>query len=624
MENFVYQPETFADIRIMRYQVPGFDNLSSNDKKLLYYFSKSCIAGRNITWDQNHSQNLEIRGALEKVYLCYSGDKSVPEWELFCVYLKQIWVSNGIHHGYSSQKILPEFDQEYLKELLNDVGIIEFPFDLIYNPEIQPLKVEQSDQYVGEHIQRSAVNFYDRSITDEQAKEYYTSQNYPQGVMRGLNSKLVQNQNGLQELVWKVGGIYNQELKQVVYWLKRALSVTNEAQTRWVTQLIRYYETGDLIAFRDFNIEWLKDTNSNVDMIQGFIETYSDPLGYKGMFEGIVQVKDPIGSQRVNVLQNNAQWFEDHLPVMYQHKRKVTKGICANAIHVVCMVGDCAPMPVIGVNLPNDEHLRSTYGSKSVTLGNIIDAYGEIDKTSGLLFEFMKDETAIAGWKAHGDLFFNLEVDIHECLGHASGQLENDVPGKSTALKAYGSTIEEARADLVALYFITDPKLVELGLVPQDSFPGSLYDQYFASGLMLQLRRVKPGDSLHEAHMRNRQMITKWVIHHTDAVEIMKVDGNTTIKIHDYHDVRYTIGLLLREVQRIKSQGDFDAAQNIVETYGVTVDLELHQEVLDRVAKYDVKPYTAIINPQLSMDGNERVTLEYPMDFAQQMLYYSL
>lgn len=629
--SFQYKCEEFSDIRVLRYQIPNFDKLSDKNKELAYYLCQSCLAGRDIFWDQNFKYNLKIRNALESIFKQYPGDRKCKEWEHFHTYLKRIWVANGIHHHYSNKKIKPGFSEEYFEELLSSTIYI-YDLDnlkhIIFNPKTHNTKVEQSSE--GSLVMKSSVNYYDDCIKDDDVKTFYNSQKTGDGVSKGLNSKLVWDNDvsKLQEQKWTTNNMYAVQLKQVVYWLEKAVNVAEPIQQSWLNKLIEFYNTGDLNIHKEYQIEWLKDVDSPVDMIQGFIETYNDPLGFKGSFEGIVYIKDLEGCKRVKILQDNAQWFESNLPTYPHHKRDIAKGVNAYAINVICEVGDSSPITPIGVNLPNNKYLKENYGSKSITLSNIINAYNEADKSSGLLEEFTLDKEIYKILTEHGELLHNLSVDIHECLGHASGKLEKDVNVES--LGVYGHTLEEARADLVALYYIYHPKLVELGVVPSRNVAKAEYNEYLTNGLLSQLKRIQLGEDLEESHMRNRQLICKWVLEKCKSVSLIKSQGKHYVNIEDYEKLMESFGDLLREIQRITSQGDYQSAKKLVEKYGIKIDRELHKEVLERVKKYNIKPFSAMLNPVITMiqigntdKSKKEFKIEYPNYLTSQMLYYS-
>jgi len=631
--SFQYLTETFADKKIIRYRVPGFDQLSLQQKKLVYYLTQAGLAGRDIMYDQNYRHNLEIRRALDKIAADYAGDRESENWQNFLVYAKNVWFSNGIHHHYSNDKFKPEFSEDYLKELLAATSAELSPeaMQAIFDPAFDAKKINQSAEDL---VLASAVNFYDPGITQAEAEAFYAEKKQQlenERVSMGLNSKLVRNEAGeLEEAVWHLDGMYGPAIEQIVFWLEKAVAVAeNEAQANALKLLIDYYKTGDLETWDKYNVAWVQATEGDIDYINSFIEVYNDPLGYKGSYENIVQITDFAASERMGVVSENAQYFEDNSPIMDEHKKEDVVGITYRVVTVAGEAGDASPATPIGVNLPNANWIRAKHGSKSVSLGNIIEAY---DKAGGggMLEEFAHDQEEIARDKAHGDLAAKMHTALHEVIGHASGQLEEGVATPKETLKNYASPLEEARADLVALYYIMDPKLQELGLVPSNEVGKAEYDGYLKNGYMLQLRRIEPGNQIEQAHMRDRQMISRWVVERgteNGAIEVLKRDGKTFIDIKDYEEVRKLFGELLREVQRIKSQGDYEAGKDLIETYGVQVDPELHAGVLERVEKLNIPPYGGFINPRLvpEMDESGEITdikVEYPDDFMQQMLRY--
>jgi len=631
-DTFNYHTESFADKKILRYQVPGFDQLTLQQKKLVYYLVQAGLSGRDIIYDQNYRHNLAIRRALEKVVGDYQGDRSTPEWKELMLYARQVWFSNGIHHHYSNDKFIPGFSQEYFEGLMGAVGASLAPEALraMFDAGFDARKVDQSG---GDLLANSAVNFYDPDITQAEAEAFYAKMKKSlkdNRVSLGLNSKVVRNAKGqLEEAVWKVGGMYSPAIEQIVFWLEKAVEVAeNEAQGNALKLLIEYYKTGSLETWDQYNIAWTQATEGDIDYINSFIEVYNDPLGYKGSYENIVEITDFDASQRMAVVSENAQYFEDNSTIMEEHKKKEVTGITYKVVTVAGESGDASPATPIGVNLPNANWIRVQYGSKSVSLGNISDAYAAAEGP-GLLQEFAHDAEEIARANEYGGLAGKMHTALHEVIGHASGQLEPGVD-PSESLKNYASPLEEARADLVALYFIMDPKLVELGLAPSLEVGKAQYDSYLKNGLMLQLRRIEPGKSIEQAHMRNRSMVSHWVLEkskESGAVELVKRDGKTFVDVRDYGKVREIFGQLLREVQRIKSQGDYEAGKNLIETYGVKVDPEIHAEVLRRAEALNIPPYSGFINPKLSavMDESGQITdvqVEYPADFVKQMLEY--
>lgn len=634
-ENFQYLSEQFADLKLIRYQIPGFDKLSLDQKKLVYFLTQAGLSGRDIIYDQNYRHNLSIRTALEKIVQNYTGDKSSDDWKNFMVYTKRVWFSNGIHHHYGMQKIMPGIERSYFEGLLADTGtdLSKEVVDAIFEPDIDAKKVNL-DINKG-LLLGSATNFYAPDITADEVDVYYASimdTKTDTPISYGLNSKMVRDENGnLKEEIWKVGGMYGKALKEVVKWLGKAAEVAeNDAQKKGLELLVKYYTTGDLKVWDDYNIVWAAATEGDIDYINGFVEVYNDPKGYRGSFESIVEIKDFESSARMAKLEENVQWFEDNSPIMDEHKKKNVTGVSYKVVTVAGEAGDASPTSPIGVNLPNANWIRARYGSKSVSLGNITDAY---DKAAGggMLGEFTYTEEELNRVKKYGEIGDKMHTALHEVVGHASGQINPGVGTPKETLKNYSSALEEGRADLVALYYIMDPKLVELGLF-ENLEPGKEeYDGYIRNGLLTQLRRLELGDDVEEAHMRNRQMIAAWVYEkgQPDNVIEKKIrDGKTYFVINDYDKLRELFGQLLREVQRIKSEGDFDAGQALIEGYGVKVDQDLHREVLERSKNLKSAPYGGFINPELKPVTNENgeitdIKVHYPEDFTQQMLDYS-
>ena len=632
---FVWQTEQFADLKMIRYQVPGWDQLSPKQRALVYCLNQAGLSGRDMMYDQNNRYNLRIRHLLESIYNGFEGDKSTKGWDRFETYLKRIWFSNGIHHHYANTKIMPEFSQAYFAELVETVGaeVSDELMAVIFDPAVEAKKVEQ-DATKG-LVEASAVNFYAPDVSTEEAQAYLASiveEGSRTPVEYSLNSRLVKNADGeIEEQAYRVGGLYGEALEQVVIWLNQAaLYAENDKQAAALRNLIAYYETGDLEKWQLYNINWVQDTEGDVDYINGFVEVYNDPLGYTGSYETIVQIKDFDASERMKVLMDNAQWFEDHMPFMDAHKKKEVVGITYNVVNVAGEAGDASPSTPIGVNLPNSNWIRVVHGSKSVSLGNIVSAY---DKASGggLLSEFAHDDVEVARSESHGALAGKLHTAMHEVIGHASGKLEDGVGEPKQTIKEYSSTLEEGRADLVALYFMLDEKMVELGLMKTLETGKSEYDSYIRNGMMLQLRRLEKGADIEEAHMRNRAWISHWCFERAqESGAITKVvrDGKTFLDIKNYEALRVLFGELLQEVQRIKSQGDYEAAKALVEGYGVKVDQAIHEEVLTRSEALGIAPYGGFINPEMQAtyaeDGMIRdVKLVYPDDFATQMLNYS-
>lgn len=643
--DFQYVSEQFADLKILRYRVPGFDELSLQQKKLLYYLAEAAKSGRDIMWDQNYKYNLTIRRTLEAV-ISSRPDTAAAEWGKFMEYTKRVWFSNGIHHHYGSEKLMPEFSEAYFAAVVGQAdsallplragetvsGLIARLTPVLFDPAVAAKKVNKDAG--ADIIAESAVNFYE-GLTNEEVDAYYKSLIDPADttpVSYGLNSKLMKENGQIVEKVWKVGGMYSPAIEKVVYWLEQAVSVAEtEQQAKALQLLIEYYRTGDLKKFDEYSIAWVQDTASAIDVINGFIEVYNDPKGFKGSFESVVSIRDPEATKRIAAIGKEAQWFEDHSPILDEHKKKEVKGISARVINVVAEGGDATPSTPIGINLPNANWIRALHGSKSVNLANIVSAYEEAGKAAGgALEEFSESPEVLERQKQYGSLADALHTDMHEVIGHASGQIEAGVGTPKQTLVNYASTIEEGRADLVALYYLMDPKLVEMGLMPSLEAGKAAYDDYMMNGLMLQLRRIKPGAQIEEDHMRNRAFVAYWSMERGKAdqvVEWVKRDGKTFVRINDYDKLRTIFGELLRETQRITSKGDFKAAQQLVETYGVKVDPALHQEVLDRYARLKSAPYSGFINPELKpvMQNGQivDVKIEYPSDFTQQMLYYA-
>jgi dipeptidyl-peptidase-3 len=644
-DNFKYMTEQFADLGILRYKIPGFEELPLKQKEMLYYLYEAALAGRDIYYDQNYKYNLKIRRTLEAIVDSYSGDREAEDFQKFMVYTKRVWFSNGIHHHYSNMKIMPDFSKEYFTELINNSNASEFPLaegetiedlvsfltPIIFDPNIARKKVNLDPS--ADLIKTSAVNFYGDGLTQKEVEKFYSKmvkKGDPHPIWYGLNSKLL-NENGiLKEKVWKVGGMYSPAIEKIVFWLEKANSLAeNDAQKATLDKLIEYYKTGDLKTWDEYNILWVKDTTSRIDVVNGFIEVYDDPLGHKGSFESVVSIKDLEATKRIDAISKQAQWFEDNSPIMDEHKKKNVVGISAKVITVVGETGDSSPSTPVGINLPNSTWIRKEYGSKSVSLGNINESYDKA-ATKGTIEEFAYSEEEIRLSKEYGTLADNLHTDLHEVIGHASGQISPGVGTPKQTLKSYASAIEEARADLVALYYAIDQKLVDIGVIPTIDVGKAEYNAYIRNGLMLQLKRIVPGDDIEESHMRNRQAISKWVYEmgkKDNVIEKIVKDGKTYFVINDYQKLRKLFGQLLREVQRITSEGDFDAAKNFIETYGVKVDLDLNKEVIARYKKLNVAPYKGFINPKLIpvYEGEKivDVKVEYPDDFTEQMMDYA-
>ncbi|MBK9174834.1 MAG: dihydrofolate reductase [Flavobacteriales bacterium] len=634
-EEFQWEVDQFADIRVLRYQIPGWEQLTLQQKQLCYYLNMAGLAGRDIMWDQNYRHNLRIRRALEAILRDYKGERKGAEWEAFETYAKQVYFSNGIHHHYSNDKHAPAFSRAWFDEALAGSGgqLPAEALEAIFNPEVDAKKVSLDASK--DLVLASAVNFYGEDVNQKEVEQFYAPMEARGGVAPlsyGLNSKIVRGANGqLEERVYKVDGLYGAALSESVKWLEKAAGVAETPeQKKAIELLIQYYRTGDLKTWDDFNVTWVGDTKSSVDFILGFVEVYNDPMGKRGSYEAIVEVNDPEATRNMAVIMDNAQWFEDNSPLLPQHKKKDVVGITYRFINTVGEAGDAAPSTPVGVNLPNANWIRDSIGSKSVSLGNISDAY-EKSSGSSSLEVFCHDQEEIDLAKAHGALAGKLHTALHEVVGHASGQLEPGVGETDATLKSFASTLEEGRADLVALYFIMDPKLVELGVMPSLEVGKAEYDAYIRNGLLVQLRRIKPGKDIEESHMRNRMWVSAWTYEKgmADSV-IVKVyrNGETYYDIRDYDKLRVLFGDLLREVQRIKSQGDYEAGRALVENYGVKVDQALHAEVLKRAEKIKTAPYAGFIQPEMEAvtDANGNVTevkVSYPTDFLGQMLRYA-
>jgi len=632
--NFDYNVEQFADIKILRYQIPGWENLNLEEQKLVYYLVEAGLSGRDIIWDQNYRHNLKIRQALEKVYANYSGDKTSEDWKAFEIYLKRIWFSNGIHHHYSNDKIEPEFSPDYLKRLLEetDTDLTGEAFEVIFNDK-DLKKVNQAKGV--DNVKLSAVNFYGPNVTNADVESFYAKKESPnpdKPLSFGLNSKLVKDNGKLKELVYKSGGLYGEAIDEVVKWLEKAKMVAeNKQQGDAIGLLIEYYKTGDLQTWDNYNVAWTKATRGNIDYINSFIEVYNDPLGYRGSYENIVQIKDFDMSQKMAVLSENAQWFEDNSPLMDTHKKENVIGVTYKVVNVAGEAGDASPSTPIGVNLPNANWIRAEVGSKSVSLGNIINAYNNAG-SSGRLREFVHDDEEYDLEKKYGQQADKLHTALHEVIGHASGILNPGVGETKETLKNYASTLEEGRADLVGLYYLYSPKLQELGLVDDWKAVGkTAYDGYIRNGLMTQLIRLNLGDDVEEAHMRNRQWVSAWAYEKgkpDNVIEKVTRDGKTYFNINDYGKLRELFGQLLRETQRIKSEGDYQAVQDLVEGYGVKVDQDIHAEVLERNEQFTSPPYSGFVNPVLVPELDEngeiyRIRVTHPDSFDEQMLKYS-
>lgn len=644
MEEFNYTVEQFADLQLLRYKVHGFENLSLKQKELIYYLSQAALQGRDILFDQNGKYNLIIRKMLETVYMDYQGNREDTNFVNMETYLKRVWFSNGIHHHYASDKFVPGFTPEFFKAALSRVDASQLPlgdgetiemlceevFPVIFDPKVMPKRVNQAD---GEDlVQTSAANYYE-GVTQQEAEDFYSALKNPNDtmpVMFGMNSRLMKEGGKVQEKVWKSGGLYGQAIDKIIYWLDKALGVAEDAQQKNVIEkLIQFYKDGNLKTFDEYSIAWVKDLNSRVDFVNGFIESYGDPLGMKASWESIVNFKNLEATKRTEIISSNAQWFEDHSPVDRRFKKEEVKGVSAKVITAAMLGGDLYPATAIGINLPNSNWIRSVHGSKSVTIGNLTDAYNKAAHGNGFTDEFVYGTDEKEWIEKYADLTGDLHTDLHECLGHGSGQL---LPGvDQDALKAYGSTIEEARADLFGLYYLPDTQMIALGLTPDENAFKAEYYTYMMNGLMTQLVRIELGNSVEEAHMRNRQLIARWAFEKgaTDkVVELVKKDGKTYVKINDYQRLRELFGQLLAEIQRIKSEGDFEAARQLVEKYAVKIDPALHAEVLARYEKLHLAPYKGFVNPvyEAVTDENGKITdvkVSYDEGYAEQMLRYS-
>lgn len=641
--DFNYQDERFADLQLLRYRLNGFERLSVPQKVLVYYLSQATLFGRDITFDQFGKYNLRIRKMLEAVYTDMTVSHDTDEFKALEVYLKRVWFSSGIHHHYGCEKFKPGFSADYLRNVLHQVNPSMLPlksgetidqmcdelFPVIFDESLMPKRVNQAD---GEDLLlTSACNFYD-GVTQAEAEAFYGRQKQMESEPQtppsyGLNSTLVKENGEIKEFTWSSEGKYANAIRHIIYWLEKARDVAeNEQQKKVISLLITYYQTGDLHRFNEYCIEWLKEHDSAIDFINGFIEVYGDPLGLKGSWEGLVEYIDEEATHRTQTISQNAQWFEDHSPVDPRFRKPVVKGVSANVICAAMLGGDEYPATAIGINLPNADWIRAQYGSKSITISNITDAYNKASRGNGFKEEFVIDAETIGIIEKYGDICDDLHTDLHECLGHGSGQL---LPGVDPdALKAYSSTIEEARADLFGLYYIADSKLVELGLLPDEKAYQSQYYTYMMNGLMTQLIRITPGNQLEEAHMRNRALIAHWCYENGDAIKLVKRDGKTYVEITDYVELRSLIARLLAEIQRIKSEGDYKAARAMVERYAVKVDPELHAEVLERYKKLNLAPYKGFINPQLLPVYDENgeicdITANYGESYSHQMLRYS-
>ena len=644
-DDFNYVIDRFADVEIMCYTLDDWDELSLQQKTLIYYLSQAALCGRDIIFDQNCKYNLAVKSVIDNIMNTYNGAKEGAEWNGFVEYAKRFWFSNGIHHHYSNEKFMPQCSRDYFRSLLENSeqqnfqssermpysSFTESMLTIIYDPKVAPVRVYHSTDANADLVTNSAVNFYD-GVTEREVEQFYAQckqKNNERPVALGLNSKVIKNEKGkILEIPYKVGGLYSKAIEQIIFWLEKAAAVAeNPVQKKHIELLIHYYRSGDLAVWDEYNVEWVKDVDSHVDYVNGFIEVYTDPLGRKATWEALVNYKDNKNSERTSIISKNAQWFEEHSPIAPEFKKKEVKGVEAKVIIAAQLGGECYPATPIGINLPNANWIRKEHGSKSVTIHNIMYAYSQARMRSGYADEFFNSRNEIDLQEKYGFLTENLQVDMHECLGHGSGQM---LPGVDDgALKNYHSVIEETRADLFSLYFIADPKMVELGLLPNEEAYYTCYYKYILNGMMLQLNRIALGDNITEAHMRNRAVIANWCYEagmKENVIELIKRDNKTYLLINDYDRLRELMGELLKEVQRIKSTGDFIAAKKLVETYGVKIDSELHKEVKDRYALLDVAPYGGFVNPMFDVvqegDKITDIKVRYVTDYLQQMLEY--
>ena len=632
-DDFNYQADEFGDIKVLRYQIPGWEDLSLKEQKLVYYLTQAGLAGRDIMWDQNYRHNLKIRKAFENIYMTYEGNKTSEDWKNFETYLKRIWFSNGIHHHYSTAKMKPDFSKEYLQTLLDETNteLTGEAFEVLFNDK-DAKKVNLSKD--ADIVKESAINFYGPNVTTADVESFYSKVKVDdkEPIEVGLNSKLVKENGKLVEKTYKSGGMYGPAIDKIIEWLEKAKGVAeNESQAKALGLLIDYYRTGSLDTWDDYGVAWVEATEGDIDWINGFIEVYNDPKGYKGSYETVVQIKDFDMSKKMAVLSHEAQWFEDHSPLMEEHKKDSVKGVSYKTVVVAGEAGDASPSTPIGVNLPNNNWIRQAHGSKSVSLGNIINAYNNAGG-SGRLHEFANDEEEIELEEKYGKNADKLHTALHEVVGHASGQINEGVETPKETLKSYKSTIEEGRADLFGLYYLMDPKIQELGLTDDWEKTGmAAYDSYIRNGLITQLVRLEIGDDVEEAHMRNRQWVSAWAYEKgkdDGVIEKITRDGKTYYDIKDYKKLRDIFGQLLRETQRITSEGDYEAAKALVEDYGVIVDQKIHKEVLDRNSQFKSPPYSGFVNPvivpKMNNEGDiESFSIEQPASFEEQMLLYS-
>lgn len=639
--DFSYTGERFADIQLLRYRLNGFEQLSLSQKRFIYCLAKATLYGRDITFDQFGRYNLLIRRTLETIVSDLTIDHDSDDFRALETFLKRVWFSNGIYHHYGCEKFVPEFSERYLRDVLNKVDSRRLPLadgetvaqladtlvKIIFDADYMPKRVNKTD---GEDlVMTSACNYYE-GVTQQEAEDYYNALKEAAGENApsfGLNSRLVKHDGKIQEEVYSASGLYANAIKHIIYWLEEALEFAeNDKQREVISTLIYYYYTGDLTTFDEYSIKWVECLEGRVDFINGFIEVYGDPLGLKASWESIVEYTDIEATKRTRTISDNAQWFEDHSPVDPKFRKPVVKGVTANVICAAMLGGDEYPSTAIGINLPNADWIRAQHGSKSVTIGNLTDAYNKAAKNSGFLDEFAIDQETIDMIRKYGDVCDDLHTDLHECLGHGSGQLLPSV--NPDALKAYGNTIEEARADLFGLYYIADKKLVELKLVPDEEAYKSQYYSYIMNGLLTQLVRITPGNKIEEAHMRNRALIAHWCLANGDAISLVKKDGKTYVKINDYEKLRSQFAILLAEVQRIKSEGDYEAGRQLVETYGVNVDADIHSEILERYKRLNIAPYKGFLNPRMLPVYNAAgevtdIRLDYSESYSEQMFRYS-
>ena len=639
---FNVEAQAFGDLQMLRYEVPGFDGLSLQQKKLSYYLYKAALSGRDIIYDQKSKYGILLRKTIEATYGSYKGDKTSADWKKFEEYCGRFWFSNGNHHHYGNEKFIPECPYSYFEKVVKSCDEAQLPRDngettdaflarikpIVYDMSFEPKVVDQRPNI--DNVVSSSNNFYD-GVTQQEVEIFYSKfDTKGDAPSWGLNSQLKKENGQITERTWKSGGMYGAAIDHIIDWLQKASEVAEDAeQKRSLELLVQFYKTGDLKAWDDYNIAWVSDVNSRIDVVNGFIEVYLDAIGKKGSYESTVSLKDMEATKRIKAIADQAQWFEDNSPIMPEHKKKNVKGITAKAITVIVESGDAAPSTPIGINLPNAEWIRKEHGSKSVSLSNIVHAYNVSSAKSGMLEEFAANETVLERLKKYGSLAADLHVDMHECIGHASGQINPGVETTDKTLKNYASCLEEARADLVGLYFIMDQKLIDIGVMPNMDVAKAEYDSYIMNGMMTQLTRIKLGDKIEEAHMRNRALIVHWTYEKGKAdnvISFVQRNGKTYVQVNDYAKLRVLFGDLLKEIQRIKSEGDFNAGKDLVENYGVAVDATLHKEVLERFAKLHIKPYKGFIQPKLTavMKGNDitDVKVEYPDNFFKQMMDY--